>query len=1126
MNRSIPLFALGLSCLSPVSQGSPIISEFLAANESILADAEGRFPDWVEIHHSGDEAMDLGGYVLADADGEWAFPAGVMVEPGGYLVVFASGRGGEEEDALGYWHTDFRLARSGESLSLRSPSGEVLSQFEEIPAQRTDVSFGVASNESVGYFEKPTPGDANGVVILGYVGDTKFSVDRGYHEEPLSVTIEVEPADASILYTTDGTDPDKGTIFTGPIGEIYEGPIEIASTTVLKAMAYKNGWRSSNVDAQTYVFLDDVLRQPLEAPEGYPDRWGGQLADYGMDEEVVDDPAYKDDFEEAFRVFPSLSISMDKDDMFGSKGIYQNTTQEGPDWERAAMAEFIFPDDPGDSFHVPCGIRIQGGSSRNTDIPKHSFSLRFRERYGLGELNAPLFREAPFGESAVERFDFLQLRSGFNFAWTHRHYYQSRHAQYNRDQFVNDLYLAMGHPGVHGRWFHLYINGLYWGMFHVHERPDANFMASYFGGSKEDYDAVNSGQATDGNLTSWNAMWALARNADEAEVFEELEERLEIDALIDYMLLNFYVGNWDWDGHNWRAAGPHQGSEELGPWYFFPWDSEFAISPNGAGVINSPAPIENALTIDRTRAGGGSNRPTGLHQTLLDSPFYKERLADRVQKHFFNGGVFTPERATAIWKARSDVMDVAVIAESARWGDYKRDLVPGRWPAANYDLYTKNDHYLPNQKFILERYLPERTDIVLQQLREARLISNAEAPVFEVGGETQFGGVVPQGETVRVLGKGSVSYSIDGETDPRDPEALSYAAETGIVLQHSALIRARSRSIFGQWSPLIEAFFIVGRPAAPGDLVVSEIHYHPAAPSEVEREAGFAVRSEFEFLELLHVGDGPINLIGAEFVKGISYAFDEDVVLDPGERVLLVRNREAFALRYPQAVGAVVGAFTGGLRNSGERLEMFGSGGETLVRVRYDDEGLWPEAADGDGYSLVLRDPEAASEPDDGEQWMASPSMGGSPGESDDDVIDPVEPSGYLGWREEVFTEAQLGDEQISGPLGDGDGDGRATVFVYVAGSSPAEADGEPFLEVVSGEGGEVSVRWVQRRAIAGVSFALEISGDLREWEPLEDSMSSRTEEPLDADRNRVSIRLDRADGRRYLRAVATVLGD
>mgnify|MGYP001262435305 CR=1 FL=1 len=733
-----------------------IISEIMADNEDILQDGHGNYSDWIEIHNPHSINIDLTGFFLTDSRSDlrkWNFPNKTIIGSNEYLIVFASGQEDSSHiDPEGNLHTNFSLKSDGEYLAIIGPDGqEVIQQFSpNYPPTQKNISYGKS-----GYFLEPSPGNPNGgELVQGFVKDTKFSVDRGIHNEPFDLIISSETEGSRIYYTTDGSVPDP------PNGQIYNKPITITNTTVVRAVAYKDNFEPTNVDTHSYIFLDSTLKQPNDGP-GLPRSWAGKPADYEMDPEIVNDPNYSNKIVPALRAFPSLSIAIKQDDFYGSKGLYQNPKSQGDGWERSVSVEFIPNNDHEDKFQINSGMRIQGGSSRNPDIPKHSFSLRFRKEYGNAKLKYPLFKDSPFGESAVQEFDYLQLRGGFNFGWTHRHYYQAKHAQYNRDQFANDLYLAMGNTGVHGRWTHLYINGLYWGIYHLHERPDADFMDAYFGAQSKPYDAINSNSATNGTTAAYNKMASLSsNNISSPKKYKELSEHLHVDSLIDYMLLNFYIGNRDWDGHNWRAAGNGPGGE---PFRFFPWDSEFALSPNNAGAINSPASLSNALNTDVTNKNG-SQRPSGIHQNLKRNAWYRLKFADRIRRHMYNGGPLSPTGAKAIWLRRSEEMDLPIIAESARWGDYRRDVDSGRWNSSQFDLYTRDEHYLKDQKWILNTYFPRRTEVLLSQLRSRGLYPKTEAPDF-----SQHGGQVPSEFSLEMNNPnagGTIYYTLDG-SDPR-----------------------------------------------------------------------------------------------------------------------------------------------------------------------------------------------------------------------------------------------------------------------------------------------------------------------------------------------------------------------
>ncbi len=933
--------------------GTLVISEFVANNES-LEDGDGNTPDWIEVHNDAATAVDLSGYHLSDNETllqKWTFPEGTILGAQEYLVVFASGQVG---DSAGNLHANFSLTAGGEYLGLIEPDGiTVVQEFSPTyPPQKTGMSY-----SPEGFYETPTPGVANtGEVFEGFIADTSFSIDRGFYTEVFDLEITTLTSEAEIFYTTDGTVPSATN------GTLYVQAIPITTTTVIRAIAVKENFIPTNVDTQTYLFLEDVVTQPNDPPNTTT-TWAGFPADYEMDPQVTTSRNYSSLMIPALEAVPSLSIVMDPDDFYGSQGIYQNPQSQGSAWERPISAELISADGSELGFQVDAGIRIQGGSSRDPDTPKHSLSLRFREEYGEGKLDYPLFQDAPYGESAVEKFDFLQLRSGYNHGFVHRHYYQSRHAQYNRDQFANDLMFAMGSESTHGRWVNLYINGVYWGIYHIHERPDDNYMASYFGGDNDDYDAINSNLATSGTRAAYDAMEAIAAGSQitTPSVYEAMKSELDIDQMIDYMIMNFYVGNVDWDFHNWRAAG--QGAPGV-PFHVFAWDSEFAISPNTAGATNNPFPLENALTVN-VSTKNNNNGPTGIHQDLRRNSEYLMRFADRIQAAMFNGGPLSPEGAEEIWRTRSDVMDTLIVAESARWGDYRRDVDSPRWPSTEFDLYTRNEHYFPNQEWIMNTYLVERPVVVLNQFRAQGLYPSVDPPLFSQS--------LANLTLTNPNDGGTIYFTADG-SDPREPTASIYSGR--IIVSSSAIYRARVLE-GGVWSALQTFEVAVGVPADASNLVISEIYYNPPG-----------VEESGEFIELMNVSSVPLDLSNVSFADGVGYTFPVGTTLAPGSRVVLNP-----------------GLFQGALANGGESIILNDASGLVIESFSYGDGFPWPASADGDGYSLVRISPESQLDPTLPSSWRSSVAIGGNPGTTDASV--------FAGNEDDLLSYA-LGETPIS----------------------------------------------------------------------------------------------------------------
>ena len=171
------------------------------------------------------------------------------------------------------------------------------------------------------------------------------------------------------------------------------GPTTISGTSILRATAFEGDARISQLVTRTFLFTEQVLRQPAEAP-GFPSGrsgWNGYPAAYAMDPRVVDDPRYQDQMRAALQALPTLSLVLRRDDLFGSRnGIYVNSLRKGLNWERSCSAEFYLPDGS-NAFQVNCGVRIQGNTNRRPDKTPKFLSTAVQEALRAGQAALPTF---------------------------------------------------------------------------------------------------------------------------------------------------------------------------------------------------------------------------------------------------------------------------------------------------------------------------------------------------------------------------------------------------------------------------------------------------------------------------------------------------------------------------------------------------------------------------------------------------------------------------------------------------------------------------------------------------------------------------------------------------------------
>ena len=217
--------------------------------------------------------------------------------------------------------------------------------------------------------------------------------------------------------------------------------------------------------------------------------------------------------------------------------------------------------------------------------------------------------------------------------------------------------------------------------------------------------------------------------------------------------------------------------------------------------------------------------------------------------------------------------------------------------------------------------------------------------------------------------------AVDTAEPAVSPTAEAYAG--AVTLLQSTPVKARVLD-GGQWSALKQATFAID-PAAPGNLVVSEIHYNPNVPTDAEllQIPGLS-NNDFEFIELQNIADHTVYVGGISFVAGdpvdFTLAETAEANLAPGETALIVSSRAAFELRFGTSVsGRIVGQFTDGrIGNSGEWINLLAADGQTIQSFRFNDRPPWPTEPDGGGASLQLIAPEANPDHADGLNWIGT----------------------------------------------------------------------------------------------------------------------------------------------------------
>ena len=163
MHRRGAVAFVGFLCTAFALQWSAraqlVLNEFMASNDTTVADETGHFEDWVELYNAGATTVNLNGWHLTDDFSKlrkWTFPD-TSLAPGTFLLVWCDN---DPED--GPLHATFKLDADGEQLALVDPGGNVVDSLT-FGSQKKDVSLGRVPDggPTWEFLTQPTPGYSN-----------------------------------------------------------------------------------------------------------------------------------------------------------------------------------------------------------------------------------------------------------------------------------------------------------------------------------------------------------------------------------------------------------------------------------------------------------------------------------------------------------------------------------------------------------------------------------------------------------------------------------------------------------------------------------------------------------------------------------------------------------------------------------------------------------------------------------------------------------------------------------------------------------------------------------------------------------------------------------------------------
>lgn len=766
------------------------------------------------------------------------------------------------------FHTNYKISADGEALLLSNDQHEIVDQ---VPAMEIPVNLSVGrmgSEADLYYFTNTTPAEENiGPAYSGVLNsEVIFSHSGGFLNDPINLSMQGNTESQVIRYTSDATIPTEEST-------LYSTPIVIDSNTVIRASIFEPSYISSLAQNRTYIFdqnteLDAVF--------------------------LTTDPYNL--FDDEYGIY-----------VFGPEGTYEPYlpyygANFWEDWERPIHVAFYEKEtgDLGTEFNA--GVKIYGNWSR-AQYDQRSLALYARSSYGDSKFEYPFFEHV-----AYDQFENLVLRnSGQDFL-----------ASSIKDISLTSLMDGSGLEYQDYRPVSTYINGEYWGMYHLREKVNEHMLASKSDVNPDEITLLTANaEAIEGTNEEYSNLLSYVSNTDLSidENFEYVADQVDIDNYVQYLTTEIFIGNFDWPGSNikyWKLPN--------GKWRWILYDTD-----QGFGLTTDTDNYDiNSLNKALEEFGEGWPNPpwsTLLFRQLITNLGFRNtfinRYADELNTRFLADDVKTH------FDQVSQMIQSEVEPHYMRWDGEPNDQ---SYYVEEMKIWAENRPAFAKEQLMTQFQLPNihRITIMNEDVEEGFVKVNNHLKIMNAEWTGDYFETVP----------------IELKAIPQFGYAFSHWS--GASNSSEATINL---DLHGEAS--ISPHFTIADDYRA--LVINEINYK----SSPDFNAG-------DWIEIHNPNESSVdisNWIIKDNNDQNAFYFPEGTSINPNGYLVITKNQMNFKEVFPQ-VSNLIGDLSFGFSGDQDAVRLFSDEEILHDEVIYQSIDPWPICAAGNGPSLELISPE------------------------------------------------------------------------------------------------------------------------------------------------------------------------